>query len=166
MCKTFDRFVMPSRKFAAVLGLAFTLVMAGGCSSKPALTPEQQAQADLTEYEAELRKVISDPARADKLMALTNEFQKLMQDTVTHVSGYRAKAAALNSNYEATRADYESLFSEQDAARETFMQKATALREQMAALTTDAEWAQLKKARLRALDADLQELLFSSPSVI
>jgi len=154
------------RYFAAALGLVFVLAVAGGCSSKPALSPEQQAQADLTEYEAELRKVITDPARADKLLALTNEFQKLLQDTVTHVSSYRAKAAALNSNYEATRADYQKLFSEQDAAREAFLQKATALREQMAALTTDQEWEQLKKARLRALDADLQELLSASPSVI
>jgi uncharacterized coiled-coil DUF342 family protein len=154
------------RYFTAALGMVFVLAIAGGCSSKPALSPEQQAQADLTAYEAELRKVITDPARADKLLALTNEFQKMLQDTVTHVTTYRAKAVALNSNYDATRADYDNLFNQQDAARETFMQKATALREQMAALTTDAEWAQLKKARLRALDADLQELLSASPSVI
>jgi len=154
------------RCLTAVLGLILAWVVAGGCSSKPALSPEQQAQADLAEYEAELRKVITDPVRADKLMALTNEFQKLLQDTVTHVSSYRAKAAALNSNYGATRADYESLFSQQDAAREIFVQRAVALREQMAALTTDAEWAHLKRARLRTLDADLQELLSASPSDI
>jgi hypothetical protein len=158
MSTTFDRFTS-LRCLSAILSLALAFLTAGGCSSKPALSPEQQAQADLTAYEAELRKTVSDPVRADKLMALTHEFQKLLQDTVTHVSGYRAKAAALNSNYEATRADYEKLFSEQDAARETFMRKAISLRQQMAALTTDEEWAQLKKARLRALDADLQELL-------
>ena len=165
MSTTFDRFTS-LRYLSAILSLAVTLATAGGCSSKPALSPEQQAQADLTAYEAELRTVITDPVRADKLMALTNEFQKLLQDTVTHVSSYRAKAAALNSNYEATRVEYESLFSQQDAAREIFVQKAVALREQMAALTTDAEWAQLKRARLRTLDADLQELLSASPSDI
>jgi len=147
------------RYFATAFALVFVLAIAGGCSSRPALSPEQQAQTDLTEYEAQLRKVITDPVRADKLMALTNEFQKLLQDTVTHVTSYRVKAAALNANYDASRADYDRLFNQQDAAREAFMQKATALREQMAALTSDAEWAQLKKARLRALDADLQELL-------
>jgi len=165
MSTTFDRFTA-LRYLSAILSLAVALATAGGCSSKPALSPEQQAQADLTAYEAELRTVITDPVRADKLMALTNEFQKLLQDTVTHVSSYRAKAAALNSNYGATRADYESLFSQQDAAREIFVQRAVALREQMAALTTDAEWAQLKRARLRTLDADLQELLSASPSDI
>jgi len=159
MSRTFDRFAMPSRQFIAVLGFAFTLVIAGGCSSKPALTPEQQAQADLQEYEVQIRKVVSDPARADKLVSLTNEFQKLSQDTFAHINSYRAKVAALNSSYEATRADYENLFKQQDAERDAFVLKATTLREQMAALTTDAEWAELKKARLHALDADLQELL-------
>jgi hypothetical protein len=147
------------RNFAAALGLALALAITSGCSSKPALSPEQQAQVDLTEYEAELRKVISDPARADKLMALTNEFQKLLQDTVAHSNSYRTQVAALNSSYEATRADYEDLFKQQDTARELFLRKATAIREQMAALTTDAEWEQLRRTRQRALDADLQELM-------
>jgi hypothetical protein len=166
MSMTLDR-LTSLRCLSAILSLTLALAIVSGCSSKPPLSPEQQAQADLTAYEAELRKVvIADPVRADKLMALTNEFQKLLQDTVTHVSSYRAKAVALNANYDATRADYDSLFNQQDAAREAFMQKATALREQMAALITDAEWAQLKKARLRGLDADLQELLSASHPVI
>jgi hypothetical protein len=66
--------------------------------------------------------------------------------------------AALNSNYDATREDYEALFSQQDAHREVWIKKVAALREQMAALTTDAEWEELKKARLRILEADLQDL--------
>ena len=65
----------------------------------------------------------------------------------------------LNSSYEATRADYEILFSQQDTAREALLKEATALRERAAALMTDSEWEQLRKARLRALDADLQDLI-------
>ena len=110
-------------------------------------------------YEAEIRKIVADPARADRLVALTNEFQQLAKENIANVSAYRANAAALNSNYAATRADYEALFSQQDANREVFLRKALALRERMSALTTDSEWEQLKKARLRALDAELQELL-------
>jgi hypothetical protein len=131
----------------------------GGCSSKPPFTPTQQAQADVAAYEAEIRKIVADPARADRLVALTNEFQQLAKENIANVSAYRANAAALNSNYAATRADYEALFSQQDANREVFLRKALALRERMSALTTDSEWEQLKKARLRALDAELQELL-------
>ena len=151
--------IRPSVWFATLLQLTLTLAVAAGCSSKPPLTPEQQAQADVAAYEAEVRKIVPDTARADQLIALTNEFQQLAKENIANASAYRAKAATLSSNYAATRADYEALFSQQDANREVFLRKALALRERMAALTTDSEWERLKKARLRALDADLQELL-------
>ena len=141
---------------AAVLALTLVLAAAAGCSSKHELTPEQRAQADVTAYEAEIRKIIPDAARADQLVALTNEFQQLATESIASIKSYRAKVAALNSNYDATRQDYETLFSAQDASREAFIKKASALRERMAALTTDSEWEALKKARLRALDADLR----------
>jgi len=141
------------------MALTLALATVAGCSSKRGLTPEQQAQADVTAYEAQIHKIVPDPARADQLVALTNEFQQLATESIANVKSYRAKVAALNSDYDATRQDYEVLFSQQDASREAFIKKAGALRERMAALTTDSEWEELKKARLRLLDADLEELL-------
>jgi phage-related tail protein len=123
------------------------------------LTPEQQAQADFQAYEAQIRKVISDPARADQLVALTNEYQQQMRESAAIVRDYRSKLTALNANYDATREDFKALFSQQDAHREAFLRKVAALREQMAALTTDAEWEELDKARQRTLDVDLQNLV-------
>jgi hypothetical protein len=143
----------------AVIALILALATAAGCSSQHDLAPEQQAQADVTAYEIQIRKIIPDPARADQLVALTNEFQQVATASIASIKGYRAKVAALNSNYDATRQDYEALFSEQDVSRESFIKKAGAIRERMAALTTDVEWEALKKARLRALDADLEALL-------
>jgi hypothetical protein len=145
--------------FAAVVVLALVLAAVTGCSSKHELTPEQQAQADVAAYEAQIRKIVPDPTRADQLVALTNQFQQLVAESISSIKGYRAQVAALNSNYDATRQDYEALFSEQDASLEPFIKKGSAIRERMAALTTDSEWEELKKARLRALDADLKELL-------
>jgi len=147
-----------SRWLTAALALCVGLATLAGCSSEH-LTLEQQEQADLQAYETQIRKVVADPARADQLVALTAEFQQLAQDSIVSIKHYRTKLAALNSNYEATRADYEAVFSEQDAARDAFFKKATALRQRMAALTSDSEWEKLKKARLRGLEADLRELL-------
>ena len=147
------------RWLVPTLWLALVPVTVAGCSSKPKPTLEQQAQADIAAYEAQIRKVIPDPARADELIALTNEFQKLALESIASVKRYQSKIQTLNSSYEATRADYDALFSQQDAARDALLEKATALRERAAALTTDSEWEQLSKARLRALDADLQELI-------
>ena len=145
-------------RIASAATLALLFAAAAGCSSKQALTPQQQAQADLLEYEAQIRRIIPDPARADQLVALTNQFQELAQTSIVSVNEYRAKVSALNSNYEATRADYEALFSEQDALREEFLQKAGALRQRMVVFTSDAEWEQLRTLRLKALEADLQRL--------
>ena len=45
-----------------------------------------------------------------------------------------------------------------------FLKKSTAIREQAAALMTDAEWEQLRKARLRALDTAIEELIVLNPA--
>ena len=139
-----------------VLALTLALSAAAACSSKH-LTPDQQAQADMQAYEEQIRKVVTDSPRADQLVALTNEFQQQMRDSAAIVRGYRAKVAALDSNYEATRADYEILLGQLDEHREAVLKKTAALREQLAALTTDTEWEELKKASLRMLEADLQD---------
>jgi uncharacterized coiled-coil DUF342 family protein len=141
---------------AAALALVLTAVT--GCSSKH-LTPEQQAQANMEAYAAQIRKVVADPARADQLVALTTQYQQQMRESAAVVRDYRAKLAALNANYEATREDFETLFSQQDAHREALLRKVAALREQITALTTDAEWHELEKARQRMLDADIQDLV-------
>lgn len=142
-------------KSAVALALAFVVA---GCFAKH-LTPEQQAQTDFDAYEAQVRKAVADPARADQLIALTNEFRQQVRQSADLLGGYPAKVAALDASYGATRKDYEALLSEQDARREALLKKFGALRERMAALTTDAEWEALKKARLRTLEAYLQDLV-------
>jgi hypothetical protein len=150
-----------SRWLVPALALVLSLVAGVGCSSKPkpTLTPEQQAQADEAEVEAQIRMVIPDSTRADKLVSLTSEIQRLVQEGIADARNYRAKVAVLNSNYESPRVDYETAYNQQEAARDAFVTKALALRARAASLTTDAEWEQLKKVRLRMLDTILQELM-------
>jgi hypothetical protein len=148
-----------TRGLHVVMALAAALIAASGCSSKPTVTAEQRAQADLAAYEMQIRNVVQDPARANRLVTLADEFNKLAWQSIARVNDYRARVAALNSNYEATREDYQALLTQQNAVSEVFVEKAFALREQMAALTTDAEWEELTKARLPVLETALQELL-------
>jgi hypothetical protein len=139
------------------IALAFTLGVAAipGCSSKPPLTPEQQVQADVATYDAEIRKVVSDPARAQQLIRLSQEYQQQIRENVVLVRAYRAKLAALNANYQATRADFEALFSQHETNREAMLGKAAAIRERMAAVTTDAEWQDLNKINQRIWEIEL-----------
>ena len=71
----------------------------------------KRVKSNLVAYQAQIRKIVSDPTRAEVLVALTGEFQEMALETIASMKAYRAKAAALNSNYEATRADYETVFS-------------------------------------------------------
>ena len=138
---------------------ALMLVLAAltGCSSKHP-TAEQQVRGEVQAYEAQIRNLVADPVRADQLVALTKEFQQEAAASVAIFRDYRAKMAALNSNYEATREQFEALLNEQNGHREVWTKKLTALREQMTALTTDSEWEELRKARLSIFEADLQDL--------
>jgi hypothetical protein len=143
-----------------VAGLAaVVLIGIAGCKHE---TPEQQAQArldaDVANYQEQIRKVVQDPVRADRLVSLVSEFKALARTAASAMREQRAKLAALNANYDATRADFASLFRQQDAERQALLEKAMSLREQMAALTTDSEWEQLKQAREKELTAILQEV--------
>src|SRR6185295_12062658 len=144
-----------SLQVAGTLMLVLTALTA--CSSKH-LTAEQREQAEVQAYEAQIRKVVADPTRADRLVALTNEFQQQAEKNVAIFREYRAKVAALNSNYDATREQFQALLDQQDAHRELWARKVTGLREQMVALTSDLEWEKLKKARLRIFEAELQDV--------
>jgi uncharacterized lipoprotein YajG len=77
----------------AAIALTLALAALAGCSSKRDITPEQKAQADVAAYEAQVRKIVSDPARADQLVALANQFQQLVTESIRSIKSYRAEQA-------------------------------------------------------------------------
>jgi hypothetical protein len=143
---------------AAVLSLAFVLCLSTACSSsKSKETPEQRAETGLTAYQAHIREVVQDPVRADQLVQLSTEFQGVIEEAGRSLGSYDAKVSLLNANYGATRAEFQALFDRQDQERAGLIERAVALRTRMAAITTDAEWAELKKARVAEWQLQLAE---------
>ena len=143
---------------AAVLSLAFGLCLSTACSSsKSKETPEQQAETGLTAYQAHIRDVVQDPVRADQLVQLSTEFQGVIEEAGRSLESYHAKVSLLNANYGATRTEFQALFDRQDQERAGLIERAIALRTRMAAITTDAEWAELKKARVAEWQLQLAE---------
>jgi hypothetical protein len=143
----------------AVLGCA----LAVGCKSHE--TPAEQSQqvkaqedADVANYEAQIRKVVKDPARADQLVALLSQVQILVHDAAGTVRNERAEIAALNADYKASRVDYDRVFALDDPIHQSYLKRGLELRQEMAALMTDDEWEQLKSVRVKALDAILEDL--------
>jgi len=81
-----------------------------------------------------------------------------VRETAVQDSVGLAELAALNANFSATRAAYDSTFAHAHAQRAAMLAKLISLRVKMAALTTDAEWDQLKKDRLKMLQQEEQAL--------
>jgi septal ring factor EnvC (AmiA/AmiB activator) len=138
----------------AVLALGVALQ---GCAHK-AKSPQQQAQADYGAYRKRIREVVKDPARADQVIALTDELQRQVDQVRARLAQNRADLAALNANYGATRGEFEALFKQQDADRQALADKAVSARVQAGKLLTDSEWQALHRFGFKVVDANLKEL--------
>ncbi len=128
------------------------------CSKKPELSPSQTAQHDMTQFQSEIRKIVTDSARADSLVAMTNEFQRIIAGVASRDSAASARIGVLTRDYGSTRAQFDSVFSASAAERATVVPELAALRSRMAAMATNAEWQQLKNARLKLSEAEVQAL--------
>jgi len=145
----------PTRsKHASLRALALVAALAtfAACASKPKPTLEQRAETEIQAFKAQIQKTVTDPARADRLVAAVDDWEQVVRQAAGMAQDYRAKVQALDADYGATRAEYAALFRQHDAQRAALIQQAVALRSQMTSLTNDSEWEQLKQARLSALE--------------
>ena len=149
------RILQPARSKRAgvsVLALVAMLGVFAACASKPKPTLEQRAEAEMQAFKTQIRKTVTDPARADRLVAAVDECERIVRQAASMAQDYRTKVQALDADYSATRAEYAALFRQQGAQRAALIQQALALRGQITTLTTNSEWEQLKQARLSALE--------------
>jgi hypothetical protein len=138
----------------AALGL-LGIVSATGCHSKPEPAPSQVVAQDLTAFRAEIRKVVKDSSRAERLIDITNEFARTVGVMVDQDKATAAMLDSLNADYHATRAQYDAVVARITAERHAGAQQLVSLRGQMAVGVTDAEWDQLRSVRVRLLGAEL-----------
>lgn len=128
------------------------------CHHKPAPSPEQVATTDMVQFQAEIRKVVKDSARADSIVVLSNEYLASLKGSVAEAKAYHARIDSLTSSYSTTRAEIDAELNHQYAVRTTRLAALVGYRQRLAALTTDDEWKELGKARVRELQADLNAL--------
>jgi len=129
-----------------------------GCAHEKAKSPQQQAQADYAAYQKRVREVVKDPARAEQVIALTDELRREIDEVYTRLAQSRSEMAALNANYNATRADYDAFMKQQDAQRQALMDKAISARVEIGKLLTESEWKSLRKSGVEAVDSGLKAL--------
>jgi hypothetical protein len=143
-----------------ILPLLGALLVLGACHKKPELSPSQVAQQDMTQFQAEIRKIIKDSVRADSLVEMTNEFQFIVTKAAAEDSGAITRMGVLARDYTSTRPQFDSLYNSVRMRRRDVILQITALRIRMAGVATEEEWQQLKSARLKLSEAELQALEF------
>jgi len=134
-------------RIAVVLtALVCALTLAGpGCSdTKP--TPRQTVERYSHELRDAIAKNVVDERRKAQLLSTVDQMEALQlrfsQETADFVRSYRT----LNADYDATRPQFDQLFSDYNAQRTTARAEALDLHFRLAALAEQAEWDAIGKA--------------------
>ena len=127
----------------ALVSLALIATLTLGCNSK--IVDPVQLRADET---ALVRNTVTDPARAERLIELFDERDRLQIESAKLVQQYRQSMQALNAEYDAADEQILALMGNYDRAREQYQLK---FLDQLAAMkqaTTAGEWEVIARFQL------------------
>jgi len=147
---------------AAIALLAVALMPACAGLRLPSQPVDVRAQmAEYREQEIELvRATVSDPTRAERLLALLVERDRLVNEYAKRIREHREKMAALAADYDTERAEFEALLARFNQQRATAQSESIDVVTAMKETTTAKEWKtiarfQLKRLNLRQLSHGL-----------
>lgn len=149
---------------AAVLAVAGLLLLPGCALRKGPPDPAkvQQKMAATLDGESELiRSTVVDPDRAEKLIGLLAERDRLVAEQTERISDYRERMRALNADYGAGRASFDQAVASYNAARQEWQREVAELASEMKAETTAEEWKAIAKYQVKKLNP--RELAYDSP---
>lgn len=141
--------------FLAAAVSAGLILLASCAALKQAPDPAKvQAQiAAAREQELELvRATVADPARAERLIELLVERDRLVQEHTGLLVVHREKLAALTADYDARREDFEALLAEFNRQRAAAQGEMIDLVAAMKAATTADEWKTISEFQLKRLE--------------
>lgn len=148
----------PTNHFYPVLLIAAAAIALAGCGGKDAVAPvdvEKQAFADLR---AEVREAIDDPTHEAKVLEVVENLSTDLAVLRESVSKRNKRTRQLNADYDTPRSDFEEFFdqvyTEIRANQVRVAESHRVLRE----VTTAQEWAQISKARTKAMSASINTI--------
>lgn len=127
--------------------IAFFVCGTLGCAKKP---PDQaQLRADeITLVQA----TVAEPARAERLLALLDERDRLIEETVTMLREYKREIKALNADFDAQRDVVVEIIDYYNRERALKQLRFIDLIAQMKSATTAEEWALIADFQLQNLN--------------
>jgi len=135
---------------------AITLLQLPACSSRKEAPDPAAVREQIADYRAQetdlVRLTVLDDDRADRLIALLGQRDRLISDHVKEIIAYRKAISALNADYNAQRDSFNELLSRYNTQRESAQREIVALIADMKKETTSDEWKKISKFQLKRLN--------------
>jgi len=140
---------------AIVITVIVVFVLAA-CVSRNEAPDPVAVQEQIAEYRAReidlVRSTVLDTGRAERLVALLGERDRLISRHVKEINAYREEISALNADYDAQRESFDVLLNQYNKQRTAAQQEIITLLATMKKETTVDEWKILSKFQLKRLD--------------
>lgn len=131
------------------------VVLLASCATLKKAPDPGKVQAQIAEARAQelelVRATVADPARAERLVELLAERDRLVEKHARLLTAHRQKMAVLAADYDARREDFEVLLADFNRQRAAAQKETIDLVADMKAATTVDEWAAISKFQLKRL---------------
>jgi len=142
--------ILKQRMYRTIFLLLLGMLMVSGCKEKSAVDPELFIRTKTEEFQAQVRKVVKDPARAEQAVAVAGQMTEPLIKAYRQQLAIDQELRSLFASYESSKDDYQKLFAANEEARLASHQIVLALSARLGALTTEKEWKKLEGARGKA----------------
>jgi hypothetical protein len=119
------------------------LLLVASCKSTPPPALDARVSGSATEMGSVLREVIPEQDRLEALLLLATEAEALLEQGATDLAEMQQAQQALLADYQSTREDFAKIGAEMDARRADLFTAVWAIRQRIAAQTTDEEWKEI-----------------------
>jgi hypothetical protein len=138
---------------AVVAAVAASLLSCASLKQPPDPAKVQAQIAEAREQEIALvRATVADPERAERLLQLLVERDRLVEQHARRVVEHREEIALLAADYDARREDFEVLLARFNQQRESAQRETIDLVAAMKAATTADEWKVISRFQLKRLE--------------
>ncbi len=145
---------------------AISVLLLAACASHKEAPDPVKVQEEIAEYRNQeldlVRSTVLDSVRADRLIDLLADRDRLISDHIDEINAYRKKMTALNADYNAQRESFDILMTSYNGQRATAQREFVALIEAMKKETTVEEWKKISRYQLKRLNP--RKLAYSQPS--
>jgi len=141
-------------EFTAAVAV-MSLLLLPACASRNEAPDPVRVQEEIAEHRVQevdlVRATVMDQKRADRIIDLLADRDRMISVHTNEIIEYREKMAALNADYNAQRESFDVLMTSYNNQRETAQKEFVALLELLKKETTAEEWKKISKYQLKRL---------------